>query len=54
MKEAEDYAKSITKNETYQKYLIEAFTKGYELAHFNVTKAYEKIRLNLERMRNNI
>lgn len=31
MKEqAEKYAKSITKNETYQKYLIEAFIEGWK------------------------
>ena len=31
MKEqAEKYAKSITKNETYQKYLINAFIEGYK------------------------
>jgi hypothetical protein len=31
MKEqAEKYAKSITKNETYQKYLIQAFLEGWK------------------------
>lgn len=27
-----DYAKTITKNDTYQKYLIEAFIEGYNKA----------------------
>lgn len=38
MKEkAEKYAKSITKNETYQKYLIEAFLAGYKYKEKEIT-----------------
>ena len=35
IKQAEKYAKSITKNETYQMYLINAFIEGYKLANKN-------------------
>jgi hypothetical protein len=39
MKEqAEKYAKSITKNETYQKYLIEAFISGWKQNEINTIK----------------
>ena len=36
--QAEKYAKSITKNETYQMYLINAFIEGYKLANKNPIK----------------
>lgn len=50
MKEqAEKYAKSITKNETYQKYLIDAFIEGWKQSgNYNISHLTNAFNLGID------
>ena len=50
MKEqAEKYAKSITKNETYQKYLINAFVEGWKQSgNYNISNLANAFNLGID------
>lgn len=48
-KQAEEYAKSITKNETYQKYLINAFLEGCKQSgKYNITDLTNAFNLGID------
>lgn len=52
--QAKKYAKSITKNETYQKYLIDAFIEGWKQSgNYNIGSLANAVNLGIDIGKNN-